>query len=193
MKKILLLAAIVVFSIAVYSANTLHQLTSDIAVEEVIPCQFVNITENEAYYEDCPYSYKETICSDEPINKSCKVLQKTEVFQCQRERHVTKQKQICREKSLKLHVDTGVNISKYILDYAERYECLYSPSGNSVIIICDSKFDGNGDGICQKGESCISFIVTPDRIDKMYRNSQDTFLPYDETFYQKPIELEVEE
>lgn len=38
-------------------------------------------------------------------------------------------------------------------------------------IECDSNLDGNGDGICQKGESCIKKIIRDDVIETYYKNS----------------------
>lgn len=48
------------------------------------------------------------------------------------------------------------------------------------IVTCDSRLDGNGDGICQSGETCIKAYVTEDKIKTLYRNSQKYFTEQEE-------------
>lgn len=48
------------------------------------------------------------------------------------------------------------------------YSC--TPSQNNTVLICDSKIDGNGDGICQSGESCSLIDVRTLKIEYNYDN-----------------------
>lgn len=53
------------------------------------------------------------------------------------------------------------------------YKCDYYTFGNCKIndkadeLICDSKYDGNGDGVCQSGESCYTIYITKEGIKKV--------------------------
>jgi len=64
-----------------------------------------------------------------------------------------------------------------------------SAVGNEVI--CDSKYDGNNDGICQSGESCVKFVVTQDKVERYLKNSQEEFTAEDESFFLEKLDYEV--
>lgn len=96
---------------------------------------------------------------------------------------VQKTKKQCRARSLQIN-------DKYNLPLDE-YSCLPTEENGVIIIICDSKKDGNGDGICQSGESCMKYEFSDDKMQQYEKNSQEEFLSSDETFFLERITVEV--
>ncbi len=69
----------------------------------------------------------------------------------------------------------------------EGYEC----SVNDNVVICDSKFDGNGDGICTSGESCMKFDFDQGSYTQYEKNSNLDFVESDESFFVDKASVEV--
>jgi hypothetical protein len=65
----------------------------------------------------------------------------------------------------------------------ENYQCSIEEINNKIVAVCDSKLDGNGDGICTSGESCMKFVVDGNAVEKSERNSRDDFIPNDKSFF----------
>jgi len=94
-------------------------------------------------------------------------------------------------------VETSINecyITGYIIENHQfetnDYECDYQIDGLTTVLICDSKFDGNGDGICKSGETCLKYEITSDSVQTYEKNSQDEFNEYDPSFYRDTISVE---
>ena len=126
---------------------------------------FDNVSKERDVYDNCIYHSNSTVCADQPLNTSC-VTNTTEiVYQCVigkesyqsyekvGEQVVQKSKTTCDKKSYE--IDIAGSIKKIDFDKAGYYCSL---DGN--IITCDSVHDGNGDGICKSGETCIKFEIT---------------------------------
>lgn len=61
--------------------------------------------------------------------------------------------------------------------------CNYKLTGKpSIIVVCDSKYDGNGDGVCHSGESCIRYIISESKVKIEYRNSELNFSEENHSF-----------
>ena len=102
-----------------------------------------------------------------------------------------KSKEICKDKEIQLTINKLIGEENYKLEYGNWGKCSYESEDNKAIILCDSKSDGNNDGVCQPGESCIKFIVSKDEIKQLFRNSRKDFVENDESFQQKKLVLEV--
>ncbi len=79
----------------------------------------------------------------------------------------------------------------YALDYGDWGKCSHVPGNRSLVIFCDSRYDGNNDGVCSSGESCVSFIVSKSGVQRVVRNSADSFSENDESFFLEKLSVEV--
>lgn len=82
---------------------------------------------------------------------------------------------------------TGCAITAYTVTGAGTmnttgYNCSVTDNGK-VYLTCDSIYDGNGDGICTSGESCIQFGIVGTYITRKERNSQDQWVDHDDSFF----------
>ena len=92
----------------------------------------------------------------------------TEQYQTLQQRGETsiqRSKQICERDISHLNID--IEFSSIRINYGEQG---FSCSNTEDTIICDSKKDGNGDGICQSGESCATFEVLANYVKLTYTN-----------------------
>ncbi len=76
------------------------------------------------------------------------------------------------------------------LEYAG-YQCTANEYDEVVIVICDSIYDGNGDGICQSGESCMKFEIDGKDVKKYEKNSKHEFMESDDSFFVDKVKVEV--
>jgi hypothetical protein len=77
-----------------------------------------------------------------------------------------KSKTVCKQDTSDL--DLSIGDSKITLNYGlQGFKCVNQENK----IICDSKNDGNGDGVCQSGESCATFDIQNDKVLLTYVNS----------------------
>jgi len=135
---------------------------------------FDYVTRERDLYNNCIYLSNSTSCEDEPFNTSCVTNTKEIEQQCVigtesyenyekvRVQVVQKSKTICNNEGYTIDI---AGSSKKIDFVKAGYYC--SLDGN--IITCDSVHDGNGDGICHSGETCIKFEVTSKGINKIQR------------------------
>lgn len=96
------------------------------------------------------------------------------------------------EKTSKKCKTDGYKIGKNKLNTGD-YVCNVSDDVDSTTVVCDSKYDGNGDGICTSGESCMKFVVNGNNIDVYKRNSKDEYVKDDPTYFLAEASTEVEE
>lgn len=186
--------AIAVLSVAVFAVSKITkmvQIAEDVTLEDVKDCHTVYWNETEDIIGVCAHSYNVTACDDEPFNTSCSVEEISYNYSCKTDSNlVEKSKEVCKDKEFQLTVDKLID-EKYKLQYGDWGKCSYTAGNQTAEILCDSRLDGNNDGICQPGESCIKFIVSKDNIQALYRNSRDDFVENDETFRQEELSLEV--
>jgi len=108
---------------------------------------------NEVYYTyETKWETCQTVCSI--LNKSC---DKTYSYPCKpTEIKTPHEKQVCVRKSYSINM----NGKKKRFEFPKGYVCDFTENKDGVYIICDSVLDGNGDGKCASGESCVKYDLT---------------------------------
>lgn len=125
-------------------------------VEQVQDCKNISYDVIEYIYGECSeerYNYSD--CLKYTLNKSSKAKMCTEygvynyVYSCETGKYIVeKTRKVCTDiESYKITTN-----NEYICDYNDWGTC----TNNNGLIVCDSKYDGNNDGVCQSGESCIT-------------------------------------
>ncbi len=155
----------------------------DYNISSVEDCVDVLSFSQEALYSSCNVSVVRSICSDVPLNLSCSDV--TEVFfhECFTGfQTVEKNTKSCKDKSY----DVGSNRLN-----VDGFKCSFNQEGGSLVAVCDSLFDGNGDGICQSGESCQKFVINGNSVEKFEKNSRDDFVKDDDSFVINGSSVEV--
>jgi hypothetical protein len=71
------------------------------------------------------------------------------------------------------------------------YECSIDGVEGVIVAVCDSRNDGNGDGICHPGESCMRFEFTNEGYTQEFKNSKDDFRTHDRTYFLESSLVEV--
>jgi hypothetical protein len=183
---------LVAVSAVAYNINNAVQISKDISLEEIKDCQMEYWNETIPIMGNCTESYDVKTCN-EPLNTSCSLSTKSYTYTCVTGYNTEqKSKENCKDKSMKIGVSKMLSKEMYLLDYSDWGKCSYSPLNDSVLVICDSRYDGNADGICQQGESCIVFIVDKYTTKRLFKNSRIDFVEEDPTFYQEKLDMEVE-
>jgi len=189
---------IIVFVLAVLSITafgiskiTTVQVTSDISLEDIKDCETFYWDEAIPIYGTCTEYYDATVCDDEPFNTSCHTEQKSYDYRCKTGTQVIqKSREECKDKKIEVAIDKLTKTENYRLEYAEWGKCSYTAEDETLVITCDSKYDGNNDGTCHPGESCIQFRVTKDNIQRLEKNSRYGFIEEDETFFLNKLSME---
>jgi len=177
---IILLALILLSAIGIISALVIGNATvnevQDCATEfyDAIEDVFGYVARERDIYDNCVYYQNDTKCSDEPFNTSCGVATTEIGFKCSvgkesyqsyekvSEQTVQKSRNVCVNKGYTVSISGSTK--KIDFDKAGYYCSL---EGN--IITCDSVYDGNGDGKCKSGETCIKFEIANDGIGKIHK------------------------
>ena len=191
MNKVLVtIFALMLFSITVLSATKTTQLTDDISLQEFSDCETIYWDETENVYSTCTNYYNVSTCSDEPFNTSCSVTENSYNYTCKTGTNtVQRSKEICTDKEMRLTVDKLTGTETFSLEYGDWGKCTYETQGQAVVITCDSKYDGNNDGICQPGESCVQFRITKTGVQRLMKNSRYDFVEEDDTFFLQELNL----
>ena len=151
-------------------------------VEEIQECVTIPFQEKENVYGTCTEERLE--CSG-PDNSTCATVEKQ--YSCKTgEQMVSKSYQEC--KKVGLRVNNGEKIIE--LDIRE-YACSSQESGTQIIVTCDSKYDGNGDGICRSGESCQRIVVNGTTITKSEKNSDEEYREADDSYFMPEVGMEI--
>ena len=195
-KKIILFVCMLVLlalSLVAYSVSkiTQTQVTNDISLKKIEDCKTIYWEETMDVYGTCTQTNIVTICDDEPLNTTCHTEDRSYDYRCKTGTNtIPKSREECKDKEMQLTIDKLTGIEEYSLNYAEWGKCSYTTEQDTLIITCDSKTDGNNDGICKPGESCIQFRVTKDSIQRFEKNSRYDWIENDETFFLEKLELE---
>ncbi|MBR9699826.1 hypothetical protein GOV09_05190 [Candidatus Woesearchaeota archaeon] len=194
MKKniVIIVAVLAIASLVVYSAmkTSKVEVTQDISLEEKKECKTLTWQEEQPIYGTCIASAEIPICDDEPLNKSCSMQDKNYTYTCRTGTNtVQKSREECKEKEFAISVE-DVSIKNYNLNYGDWGKCSYEADGEAAIITCDSKYDGDNNGICKPGESCIQFRITKEGVTRLVKNSQYEFTEEDESFFLEKLEVE---
>ncbi len=156
-------------------------------VSESKDCKTITYKREEYVYGTCARPVTHMVCSDAPANTSC--TQPTfENYNCPTgTKMVQHSYQDCDIK--------GYNITsggKQVVLHTTEYACTPAQEADgSHVVICDSKFDGNGDGKCTSGESCQKFVIAAGAVGKYERNSQDEFTASDDSYVVDDVSVEV--
>lgn len=149
-------------------------------VERIEECKEEEYTAREPMINNC--SNTELECEDEPLNKSC--VKNEVVYPCFAGwQTVQKTKKVCTTK--------GYVIKDKIQLDTDKYECSITEDSDDVIVTCDSRYDGNGDGKCTSGESCMKFVIDGEEVSRSEKNSRDNFIEEDESFFLERASVEV--
>ncbi|MBI2546704.1 hypothetical protein HYV81_06010 [Candidatus Woesearchaeota archaeon] len=151
-------------AIGVISPVETIQVNPSLKVDKNLDCQSVsyeelapvyeNVTEQREIWGTCQVFSVENQ-TNQP--KPCITANETYIVTIQTGyQNVTKQRQECAEDSYTI---TANSITEDII-YKQFGRCSYQNITDGIVITCDSKYDGNGDGKCQSGESCCSYTVT---------------------------------
>jgi hypothetical protein len=204
-RLLLLVLFIAAFSVAAYSLTKTTQVTDDISLDEIKDCHNVTWNDPKPWFGNCTRVYNETICLEgeetapdgvstffnSSIEKECYLDEKETAYRCKvGEISDWQSKQVCKEKEFKLTVDDGLSEKEYSINYEGWGKCSYDVEGETVVITCDSRFDGNNDGICTSGESCMQYRVTKGSIQTLMKNSRDDFVESDDSFFLEKLKVE---
>jgi len=67
----------------------------------------------------------------------------------------------------------------YLINVTDFGGCTF----NNTCTVCDSKYDGNEDGICNSGESCMQYCITDkDKLEMLEKNSRHDYVKVDSSF-----------
>ncbi len=151
-------------------------------VEKIESCTTVQFQDTEHVYGTCTQNMVR--CSGLG-NSTCATVE--EEYRCETgQQVVTKSYQQCT--TTKLRVNNGQKIVEIDL---KEYACSNTESGSMITVICDSKYDGNGDGKCNSGESCQQILVNGTTIQKLEKNSDDEYRADDESYFMQDISMVV--
>ncbi len=132
----------------------------------------------ESVYGTCTRLTEPVVCSDAPSNTSCNTPAQ-ETYQCiTGTQKVQKTRDECDTFGYML--DNGVKSVKLT---TEDYSCSTTEQGGVVTVLCDSKLDGNGNGVCSSGESCQKFVLEGESFVKYEKNSEDDFTAGDDSYF----------
>lgn len=206
MRPVLFVIATIVITAIVLSVLTVAQTDdgngealpdapySSITVENTDPnirwienCQLVSYTEDEVEYGLCSMDETVSIC-DEPGDNSTEAACRDENVLTQYEcvtdiKKIPKERIECTKKELIIKEKYNINL--------QEYGCKATSEGGTVTAICDSKYDGNGDGICTSGESCMKFVVDSNGVKKSEKNSMDVFTEKAYDYFVSRVQPEV--
>ena len=187
-RTILLISILAISLIAMAAAQT-----NKINIANVKSCKTIEWETQENVYGTCTKEYTARICDDTPLNKSCHQEVKSYEYKCKKgTKTVPHSEKVCTTNAFQITKKDGDTIiEKGMINFKEWGKCSYEIKEKSIIINCDSKHDGNNDGICQSGESCVKFVVTKDDVKRYVKNSQDEFTIEDESFFLEKLDYEV--
>jgi hypothetical protein len=188
-KRTIFFVCILALSLIAIAVAQSNKMTMKVLKE----CKTIEWETEEPIYDTCQGESITTICDDEPINKTCHEETKYHEYRCKTGTNIIPHSEkICAQKAFEITKETAdVVTEKGRINFKEWGECSYEQEGNDITIICDSKYDGNDDGICQSGESCVKFVVTHDKVERFLKNSQDEFTKEDESFFLEKLDYEV--
>src|SRR5258708_5355069 len=78
-------------------------------------------------------------------------------------------------------IQSGYIVNGNTLINTTGYNCSVADDGKTYLT-CDSVYDGNGDGVCTSGETCVQFGIVGSFITRKERNSQDHWIENDPSF-----------
>jgi len=157
---------------ATSDATILSPDANDPDIQKQEDCQNITSSVEEQQYGNC--TRQDVICDDAPLNATCHISEMT--YQCGRgSKTVEKTEQRCKTKAYVIKNKYKLNIDGYV--------CTPSKDNGIITVVCDSIYDGNGDGICTSGESCLKYVFQGNNMQKLEKNSRDEFTESDQTYF----------
>jgi len=205
--KILMIATLLLMASLLTSSTSQFKTKDnmDVKLEKLQDCKdiYYNTTENiigactncynitivDYGNETCLYQWNET-----SNNTDYCITEKCYDYDCVIETKITENKKSeCVDKgkaNIKL-TNKEAKTTNWVCDYPD-YNC----EVNNDLIVCDSKRDGNGDGICQSGERCFTFEIGNNltlkkniEFERQAEGFKDNFNEFDITCQQELLEL----
>ncbi|MEA2037840.1 MAG: hypothetical protein U9O94_10120 [Nanoarchaeota archaeon] len=161
---------------------------ANLSFQQVEDCKTEYWETREPIYGTCQIEHKINVCDDYPINKSCHEETKYYEYECKTGTETFQHsKEICTPSELRI---TRKNEEGRI-NFKDWGKCSTQEGNGALIVICDSMYDGNNDGICQSGESCEKFVISEQGVQRYLKNSQEYFTTEDESFFLEELDYEV--
>ncbi|MBU0757619.1 MAG: hypothetical protein KKF44_06120 [Nanoarchaeota archaeon] len=181
---ILILLAVFITTFAAATIISENLRTTQLSqVKAYQDCTPVLYDEKQEIFGTCNRDVTETICNED--NSSCSDKTTSEKYDCILDTEIiTKSKEVCAE-------PTSYVINDAVKLLTKDYVCDSFQEDKSIIIICDSIYDGNGNGECTSGESCMKFVVTGKEIKQYEKNSRNDFVTTDLSFFLDKASSEV--
>ncbi|MBI4738196.1 hypothetical protein HY772_01315 [Candidatus Woesearchaeota archaeon] len=175
-------AGIVLF-VAIFAGSSAGGIVESLRVQKIDYCANTSWLENQTLYGNCTNERVWQVCDDAPLNLSCQWFSENYTRTCTvGYKTVAKMDSVCHTTDV---------IADKIKFAVENYGCSTQEDGTNVIVVCDSKYDGNGDGVCQSGESCLKYVVNGNTYEKFEKNSRDDFVASDKSFFVEEASAEV--
>lgn len=174
-------------SLQVISLTTAAVISERIQTLE--ECTETLVEEEQHIIGTCQQEHQDVMeCTDEPENTSCQLVTRMFDYPC-----ITGTQLV--QNTVRDCRTTGHNVTvgnTTVVLTEDDYVCLPTEdTAEQVTIICDSKFDGNGDGACSSGESCMMIVVTADGLQKLEKNSRNDFVEQDDGYVIPEMPVEV--
>jgi len=151
------------------ASDTTTQLPG--GLQRIQNCRDSSWQEHDQVWGNCSDPVNDSSCGD--LQQNCTHHLTTITYPCVTVlTTVTKTRRDC--------TTTGFTVGVHTID-TTGYACSVQDDGK-VYVTCDSTLDGNGDGICTSGESCIQFGIVGNTIIRKERNSGDSFVDQDKSF-----------
>jgi hypothetical protein len=183
MRQINLVIAISFFIFVLFSVFALGIIIQNREIAELEDCKDLEYLSVKNLPEECIDTREVIICDDE-ANTSCHT-EKIEIRQeCTKE---TRTEVVTKRECMQI----GYEIDDSLMIDTTSYKCMQETKESSQSILCDSIYDGNGDGICTSGESCIKYVFEEGLYKKYEKNSEEDFLDQDNSFFIESRDIEV--
>ncbi len=177
------------FEISIEKEVDKSSLGSTVQFSELANCKTRYWETEEPVVGMCQKEKTKKVCDDEPINLSCHEETVFRDYSCiTGTKAVLHTEETCESKELEI---TNAN-ERLKIDFETWGKCTPIEEEEDLVVICDSKYDGNGDGICQSGESCMKFIISENWVQRYFKNSKDVFTSTDESFFLEKLEVMTE-
>ena len=122
------------------------------AIQEEQECIQVPYEIQQPIIGSCTETYPTIVCDDYPINSSCHEATEDVTHTCVTGYEtITQYKQECHT--------TVLIINNYFAIPTTTYACSAIEGDDLITVTCDSKYDGDGNGVCNSGESCVQYEI----------------------------------
>ncbi len=146
-------------------------------------CQDVVVKQDVPVMGNCSYQTGSIVCNN--ITGACANQTRTELRECVV--GTTSVDSIVKQ----CEPEKGFLINDVVRLSTQDYTCSTTEENEHITVICDSKYDGNGDGKCTSGESCQEFMIYGESVISLEKNSKDEFEVKDKSYFLAKASAEV--